>query len=238
MYFLNEKKPLILKDVELNNQFKDAKFIFIDRENTIVKKRIKKTKLPNSVYILNSYKGNDLFFKMKGNIRIVNCNEIEFNDKLEDIKIEITNPYMEDQKTSMILKIKDLIIRPRNIYLTIGKNNLFRESEINIIKWLIKEQCRAYIFLKKPVNNLEIGYISFLEYCALNESKNINNNFIRMKNIFGRTIDIPYRLVESISFDYKTAVIQLKKETSLFSKLGYKIQKRIKPQKIMYLNKV
>ena len=232
LYFLHDNTPVILKDIELNEDYKDANYIFAKEDNSLIKKRIKDTKLPNSIQILNYFKDKDLFFKKKGKIKIFRCSDIKFNHNYDDIEIELTNVYSKDQKDPILVKIKDLIIKPRNIYLIIGKNEIFRESETNVINWLIEKQCRAYIFLKKPVNNLEIGYVNSLNY----DKRMVNS--ISIKNIFGQNLVVPYKYVEAISFDYETAFIQRKKDTSFFSKIGYKIQKRLKPQKIMYLNKL
>ncbi|GAH94889.1 unnamed protein product, partial [marine sediment metagenome] len=39
--------------------------------------------------------------------------------------------------------------------------------------------------------------------------------------IFGEDIKIPYNSLEVLLFEYNTAIIQKKSETSIFSKLGY-----------------
>ncbi len=238
LYFLDNKTPLILKDIELNEGYNHAKYIFAKKDNSIIKKKIKDTNLPHSVHILNDYKDNELFFKEKGKIKIVYCSGIIINENYDDIEIKLKNKELNEENPPLSLKLSDIIIRPRNISIVIGKDRIFRDSEINMINWLIKKQCRVQIFLKKPVNNFEIGYISSLKTEASKMVKNHNNAFLKVKNIFGQFIEIPYKSIEAIAFDYKTALIQKKRETSLFSKIGYIIQKRIKPQKIMYLNKV
>lgn len=238
LYFLDKKTPLILKDIELNEKFSEAKYIFTDKENSIIKKKINDTKLPNSIQILNNFKDQDLFFNYKGQTKVMHCSEVKYNLSYEDIEIQLTNTNSKEDESQISLKVKDLIIKPNKISIIIGKNKIFRESEKDVIKWLIKKQCRVYIFLKKPVNNLEIGYVSSLNYGEKETLENLNVKSINVKNIFGQNLVIPYKSIEVISFDYETAFIQRKKDTSYFSKIGYKIQKRIKPQKIMYLEKL
>ncbi len=238
LYFLDNKTPLILKDVELNESYNHAKYIFTKKDNTIIKKTIKETKLPNSVFILNDFKDDDLFFKEKGKIKIVKCSGIRVNDNYDNIEIDFNNKQSNEEAPPISLKLSELIIKPRKISMIIGKDRFFRDSEINVINWLIKKQCRAQIFLKKPVNNLEVGYICSLENRRSKKSKERNNSILKIKNIFGQHLEIPYKSIEVIAFDYKTALIQKKRETSLSSKIGYIIQKKMKPQKIMYLNKV
>ena len=238
VYFFDKKIPLMLRNIELNNNLKEAKYIFTNENKKIIKKSIKSTKLPISTQILHDFEDNDIFFKDQGNIKILHCYGIKLTNKYENIEIDLTNKQSEESKPILSLKLKDLIIKPRNVYINIRKDRTFRDSERNIINWLIKEHCRVYIFLKKPVNNLEIGYINALKQGIDKKSKTIDIESITITNIFGQSINIPYKSMDGISFEYKTALVQKKQDTSFFSKIGYKIQKKIKPQKIMYLNKI
>jgi len=94
------------------------------------------------------------------------------------------------------------------------------------------------------VNNLEIGYIQDVKINIedlkkkSNKGKNEKRNYLSMKNIFAEAIKIPYHSLEVLSFQYNTALIQKKSETSIFSKLGYLIVRKFKPEKIFYLNKI
>lgn len=60
-----------------------------------------------------------------------------------------------------------------------------------------------------------------------------SSNYLILKNIFGREVAISYKTVASISFEYNSAMIQIKTATSLSSRLGYKILKKFKPEKII-----
>jgi hypothetical protein len=64
------------------------------------------------------------------------------------------------------------------------------------------------------------------------------DNSIFIKNIFGKDKNIEYSSLELITFEYSTAMMQLKSETSMFSRLGYKILHKFKPRSIFYLNKL
>ena len=238
IYFLNRKNPLILRNIEFSKNNKQANFVFIDRDGDLIQKPTKDLKLPLSVNILENFRENDVFLKSNGKIEVFRCLGTRVGENYKDIEIDLMNQNSKNEQSKITLKLKELIIRPRTIYITFGKNKLFQQSEIDLINWLIKNKCRSYIFLKKPVNNLEIGYIISLDNALLKDLKKQHNDQLKVKNIFGNTVDIPYKLIESISFYYKTALIQKKKDTSIFSKLGFKIQKEIKPQKIIYLNKI
>ncbi|MBY8992901.1 MAG: hypothetical protein KGD58_19345, partial [Candidatus Lokiarchaeota archaeon] len=70
------------------------------------------------------------------------------------------------------------------------------------------------------------------------EQKTNQFSYVKVKNIFGKDVEIPYKILEGLSFETDSAYIQRKKETSFFSKLGYMFLKKFKPEKVFYLNKV
>jgi hypothetical protein len=88
---------------------------------------------------------------------------------------------------------------------------------------------------------MEIGYIDDLSL-TFKATKNKTQeeliekeSYLIIKNIFNNIVKIAYNTLEMISFEYKTVSLQKKAETSYFSKLGYKLLKRFKPQRIFYL---
>jgi hypothetical protein len=102
----------------------------------------------------------------------------------------------------------------------------------------------VYVWLKKPVNDLEVGRIKIGNINKENfEHKNNNavkdnENYIIMENIFGKEKKITYNTIELISFEHETVVIQKKSETTLFNRLGFKILKKLKPDSVLSLDKV
>jgi hypothetical protein len=108
----------------------------------------------------------------------------------------------------------------------------------------VENQTRTYFYLKKPVNNFEIGYLKDFKFYpqspknSQDEQQTALFSYVNVKNIFGKEVKIPYKSLEGLSFETDTAYIQRKAETSLFSKLGYIFLKKLKPDKIFYLNKV
>ncbi len=64
------------------------------------------------------------------------------------------------------------------------------------------------------------------------DEKNEEDNIL-IKNIFNKQKKIPFKKLEVIYFEYKSAVIQLKSSTSLTSRLGYRILKKFKPERII-----
>jgi hypothetical protein len=183
----------------------------------------------------------EVFFKSKGILKIVNCNAISKADKQRDYSLSFsyydTSETQDQEKLSYTLK--ELIIRPRTIYLPISKSSNNRSSELKVINWLKENKILTYIYMKKPVNNIEIGYIKNLNlnieesYGKENKDEKKSRNFLTLENIFTKEVIIPYDSLESLSFDYNSALIQIKSETSLFSRFGFKILKKFKPEKII-----
>jgi len=104
---------------------------------------------------------------------------------------------------------------------------------------VIKKKLQTFIYLKKPVNNLEIGNIQKIDFHSQDFKKGTLKSMkkredeISINNVFGKNIKIPYNKLELISFEYNTAMIQLKSSTSFSSRLGYRILKKFKPDRII-----
>lgn len=209
----------------------------MDQDNQEISKAISKTKLPNSVAFLTNLKDNVIFFKRKAKLKVLMCTNVSKADKLEDYEFEFSNITNQDKK-SLKHSLKELIIKPRRIHLSISKSHHFRKSEVKVLNWLKTNHILVSIYLKNPVNNAEYGYIQNLEVKIEDPKKSKKEdpyhlNTLSVKNIFGKNIAIPYNKIELISFEYNSALIQIKSATSLSSRLGYKILKKIKPEKII-----
>jgi len=234
-YFLEKDTALLLTDIKLDNTSTTGQYIFTDKNNKTLSKQIKKTKLTIPVDVIKDFIDHVIFLKEKGALRILKCTDVKIAKTFDESEILLVDP--NEQTNSSKLKFKDIIIKPRKIYLPISRNQLFRDSELNLINWLSHNQIRTYIYLKKPVNNFEIGYVQ--EIKKESENNQISHDlYLKVKNIFGKDIKIPYKSLESLSFEYNTGVIQRKSETSIASKLGYKILRKFKPDRIIYLNKI
>lgn len=175
------------------------------------------------------------------------CVNVISAKNLDDYQIKLFHLkwfFNELNKESADFKLKDVIIHPKKMYVSLSSNKDFRDSEFRLIKWIIKNQVFCYIYLKKPVNNIEIGYIQELNTNKSDikensvKSKNDNDSNLIIRNIFGKDLSFPYGSIELISFDYETGMIQKKSDTSWFSKLGYRVLKKFKPRSILLVNKV
>ncbi len=235
-YFFQKDRPLILKDIELKDNNKEGNYVFTDYDENEIQKRISKTNLPNSTEILKNLKDHDVFFKLKGELHIFRCTNIIPAENLKDFVLKFSNILTTED---LELKLKDLIVRPKDIYMGISRNIIYRKTEVELINWLIENKLRTFIYLKKPVNNLEIGYIQQVNVDLKKVKKQIEfinsdeRNYIIVQNIFGKEKNISYKLLEILSFEYNSAMIQKKSETSIFSRFGYRLLKKFRPQKVL-----
>jgi len=243
-YFLEKYGNVNLIGIDISPDQKKSKYIFLDEDGQKIYKNLEKTKLPNSISTIKMFSEKDIFFNSKGKTKILRCSKVEISRNLKDSELYFETLPHNNEGKKFQFKLKDLIIKPKNIYITINRKETGRNSELKIFKWLIEKQIRTYIYLKKPVNNLEIGYIQSIKLDVENFKKNSEqgksevSNYVTIKNIFGKDQEIPYKSLEALSFEYITGYIQKKSETSMFSKLGYILLKKFKPEKIFYLNKV
>ncbi|MFX1364348.1 MAG: M48 family metallopeptidase [Promethearchaeota archaeon] len=238
-YFLQKDQSLTLTDVVISNKTKKPYYLFMENDITKIQKSILKTHLPISISQIDSLKNQEIFLKSKGTLKRFKCTDIIKADNLGNFQIELSNIENKD-KEPIKYTFNQLIIRPKRIYLNISRRSSFRESEVDIIKWLSINQLQAFIYLKKPVNNIEIGYIQNIEGDLQNSMKNFSikdkkneNALLIIKNIFGKEVKIPYKQLETIYFEYDGALIQIKSATSFTSRLGYKLLKRFKPERII-----
>ena len=177
---------------------------------------------------------------MKGKLKVFKCSRVNAAENLDDYELQL----IDTAETQLKFHLKDLIIRPKTIYLSISNNLDFRDSEVELINWMIKNKIFSQIYLKRPVNNLELGYIQQIKVNGKKTRQNSDSaedevkNYINVKNIFGKEKTIEYNSLELITFEYDTAMMQLKSETSMFSRLGYKILHKFKPSSIFFVDKL
>ena len=239
-YYFDKEGILQLKDIEFNSTKTEGTLKFLNQNGKFIKKNLKKTKIPNPISTLQKLEKSDVFFILKGRTNIYNCEKVGITSDFKESYLQLQEK-TDGGTVHIIEKLKNLIIKPKDVYLIIRKNNRTRIDELKIIDWIKSKQLRTYFHLKKPINNIEIGYIQDLDFKFKRNNKTSQKEMIEkeshliIKNIFQKIVNIPYNRLEMISFEYTTATLQKKSETSFFSKMGYKILKRFKPQKIIYL---
>ncbi len=236
-YLLNNSKPLKLDRIDLNEERTNGFYVFTNQKNDEILKSIEKCKLPNPINFIEHLEGKMVFMKVKGMTKLFKCLNIKTDDTVKNYEIELSSGNNGEDKVN--LRMSDLIIHPKNIHVSMRKRQEEKDSIIEILNWMIKAQIRATIFLKKPVNNIELGYIKKIEFEDKEEidhnSKLIDNaEFILvLENIFGQIIQLPSKKVEAISFKEDTAFIQKKSDTSIFSKIGYLVLRKVRPKEII-----
>jgi len=243
-YYMEKEAIVKLLNVDIKPNKKKHDFYFVDKGGHEIIKTLKETKLPNPISLIESFSGKDIFFNNKGETLINKCSNVKISEVFKESELIFDNIAEDGENIKVSYALKDLIIKPKSIYINIKKSDTYRESEQKVLNWLLENQMRTYFYLKKPVNNLETGYVKDFKFYPKNAKKSQDEqptnifNYINIKNIFGKDIKIPYKSLEGLSFENDTAYIQRKAETSLFSKLGYIFLKKFKPDKIFYLNKV
>ena len=226
-YLLKEKYLLTLEKIELFNDNTEGNYIFSSKMEPVIKKSLK-FKIPKSMGVIENLKDKDVFLTTKGSLAIVKCTDIEPSNIYNDYRISI----LENGETS-VYSLKDLIIKTSDngIGLVFFRDLGTKPYEIKLLEWLKEKQLRTSIFLKKPVNNEEIGYIQEINVKYENQLA-LEKSTVKIKNIFGEDVEIPFKKIEVVLFDYDSVTILRKDKTSAFSKFGYKILKRFSPQKI------
>jgi len=243
-YYLEKEGILKLLNVDINPKKKKLDFYFLDKAGHEIIKPLKETKLPNPISLIESLSSKDIFFNNKGETIIIKCSNVEISDAFKESELIFDEIPQNGENIEERYALKDLIIKPKAIYINIKKSDISRESEQRVLNWLLENHIRTYFYLKKPVNNLEIGYLKDFKFYpqgaknSQDEQKTNQVSYIKVKNIFDKDVKIPYKSLEGLSFENDTAYIQRKAETSLISKVGYIFLKKFKPDKIFYLNKV
>ena len=243
-YYLEKEGILKLLKVDINPKKKTLDFYFLDKAGHEIIKPLKETKLPNPISLIESLSSKDIFFNNKGETIIIKCSNVEISDPFKESELIFDEIPQNGENIEERYALKDLIIKPKAIYINIKKSDISRESEQRVLNWLLENHIRTYFYLKKPVNNLEIGYLKDFKFYpqgaknSQDEQKTNQVSYVKVKNIFDKDVKIPYKSLEGLSFETDTAYIQRKAETSLISKVGYIFLKKFKPDKIFYLNKV
>jgi Zn-dependent protease with chaperone function len=243
-----DKQRLLLKDINLKDSHTEAEYLFSNEKGDIIKKTVEKTNLPHPLSFLESFKHQDIFFRIKKEIHIYKCTNVksskdgEIGENALRLELKAKNDFGDEDLDEISISIKDLLIFPQKVQFSISKNGNLKDFELLLLKWMKDNRIHAHFYLKKPVNNLEMGYIQTIPFYSLplKKSKNVNavgNNDpeIIIYNIFHQKKHIKLNQLDFIHFQWHTAMIQKRNELSLLSKFYYKIIQKIKPARIIYV---
>ncbi|TFF98026.1 MAG: hypothetical protein EU541_07385 [Promethearchaeota archaeon] len=239
--FKDSKKPLKLKDITFGKNFLDGKYIFRDNDDIEIAKKINDTKLPIPLDFIDNFKNKTVFLKTKGILKILNCVNIQNQDS--DYILELKNSTEGEKSEIILIPLKEIIIHPYRIQTEIRKGEELKEEILHLFQWIKNHEIRTHFYLKKPVNNTIVGKI--IQIKQYNHSNSHSDSEITHKikesqytleieNIFGQIKSIELNSLDFLSFKYETGTIEIKKESSIFSKLFYSIYQYLKPAKIKF----
>ena len=239
-YYIENNK-LLLNDVELKPSATKGDYIFSDKDGNIIRKSIKKTKLPCPLEFIESFRDKSIFLKKKGELQIFKCINVDTSAN-NHVTLELKGNIDQEEKNDILsISIKDIIIFPQRIHIPMTKKNKLKEGDIKLLEWIKNHHILAYFFLKKPVNNIEIGYIKTIEYNTdPSESKDHDSVIdkteiiIAISTIFNKLKQLELNELDFINFKYKTGMIQKQSELSIFSKVFYKLLQKLRPEKIIF----
>ncbi len=222
----------------------------------IVQKPIKYFKIPLAVSDFKEYLAKPVFLQSKGTLKLMALRSLEvgsFNQKEKRIELKVS--LEDDEKNVREMKTPDLLIRPNHFAIQLHKDAELFANEQKVLEYLISNQIITSLFLKKPVNNEETGYIKKIirkhdtdenlkessdtqvKINSKNEkTNNINKDWnldsaLEFTNLYGITMILQYKQIEFISFDSDSLLFVDLSEISLSTKLGYKLSKKLDPSK-------
>lgn len=239
-YYIDDK-TLLLNDIELRSYGTEGNYIFSDCNGKIIRKPINKTKIPYPIEFIESFKGRSIFLKIKGTIHIFKCINVKSSGSNHIILELKADSEPEQEKDTLSICIKDVIIFPERVQLAINKHGKLKDTDLKLLEWLKNHHVKANFYLKKPVNNMEIGFIKNLVYNTApsggkgkNSEKDEPAIEITINTIFNQIKQLTLNQLDFINFKCKTGMIQKKSELSIFSKGFYKLFQRLRPEMIIF----
>ncbi len=250
IYQLDNGDPFVLQEIHFNENKVGGHYVFTSQKGKIEKKEINKTKLPISLNFIQSLENKTIFFKSKGQLKILECVDVKNNSSKGEYSLSLEENIRDLNSDTFSLNLKDIIVHPYHISYEIGKSDVLKEDLLPLLSWLKANKIKTRFYLKKPVNNIEIGKIIQIntqnrgspELEPLKEPKmeiggsgpHKKDCSLEIKNIFNETKILELSRLDFLNFEYKTGLIRKKDESSFISKLFYRTYQYLKPEKIKY----
>jgi hypothetical protein len=201
------------------------------------------------------YVGKTVFLQSKGTLKIMKLGSFEigaYNQKQKMIEMKAT--LESDDGTIKEIRTPNLLIRPNHFAIQLHKDADLFAYEQKIIEFLISNKIITTLFLKKPVNNEETGYLTKIipNYTLDEENKQtsdkgarnhsnsekkiINKDWnlesaVELSNLHGKNMILQYKQIEFVSFEYDSLLFVDLSEISFSTKMGYIISKKMDPSK-------
>ncbi|MHA1821483.1 MAG: M48 family metalloprotease [Promethearchaeota archaeon] len=247
-------------DLEGDKKNKDSAY-------TIYCLSLMKAKMAFDISILEDYakENKEIFLEEQGTLSLLKFKEFikESNyteSKIICEKLNLINKYIatveqdtDENKHEFLLK--DLYIQRNEFGVIIHGNENTFASELNLLEFLKNKKIRTTFYLKKPINNVEAGYITLYNYHLKKDNVASNNGkadkeiddeiitendekttkeyekgFIQIRNIYSKEIKIPITKIEMLIFAYNSITINDKRSSSIGEKILKKIRHRRDPQ--------
>lgn len=165
-----KKKQKKDKNYESKVYPKTGEYIFIknnsDKSNKsnendgLIKKPIKHFKLPFPITEVDGYVGKQAYYGTKGTLKVVNLSNVQigsYNEKIKNVEVSVS--LIDSEDVEKVIKTPNLLIRRKGLGIELHKDKELFKYEEKIIDHLISGNYIATIYLKKPINNEETGYI-------------------------------------------------------------------------------
>jgi Zn-dependent protease with chaperone function len=206
----------------------ETHYIFKDSNNELFSKSIKDYKIGFNLNTIRNTVGKEIFLKENGTIEILNFKEYRETANVLDnsINCKMNDTTENEEEQTREYKLDNVIIKKDDFSLVIHNDEISRPFEKKIFDFLIQNKIRTTIYLKKPINNQETGYLKELH---LDQDDIKNDSTIKIENIQGEMKEFPVQKIEVILFSKETISLENKKDMSLSEKIIQKIIKWRKP---------
>ncbi|MHA1757480.1 MAG: M48 family metalloprotease [Promethearchaeota archaeon] len=243
LYLFKKNRALLLRNIWIKNKKTDKiALIFEDLNTHAILKLKDKINLPPSLNSIKKFVKKVVFLQKENKIIIMRCVDFKIKNKVRNSLLILTSNENNEVNNKFKYKLKEIIVKPRHVDIDFINEDFSNNYLIKTLKWLKNNEIKTFFSLKKPINNIEVGFIKKIvlideknksSSLSLNKSLMLND-WILIENIFKKEIKIPFNLIHQISFEIDTGLIQKKSEVSIFSRFSYKILKKFKPEMIFY----
>ncbi|MHA1729458.1 MAG: M48 family metalloprotease [Promethearchaeota archaeon] len=210
---------------------KEAHYVFKD-SNRIYSEPILDYKIRYNTNTIKNALGKEIFINENGILKIFKLKEYIEKEQLYENTLICENQSSNIENTEEQIKeykLGTIIVKNNDFSLIIRNNKKTESYEDDILKYLLNKKLRTTVYLKKPVNDKESGYIQEIN---IDEKDRKKNSFMIFLNIYEETIKIPFNKMDVLLFSQNTISLIDKKKISLGEKMIQKIIKWRKPHNI------
>ena len=147
------------KEGELDPYPPTGEYLFKCKDK-IIRKPIKYFKMPLPISEFKEYVGKQVFLQSKGTLKRYLLQQIEIGEyNAKNKRLDISFSLQDEAGNIKQLKTPQVLIRPHHFAIQLHKDAELFQYEQQILEFIISNRIITDLFLKKPVNNRESGYI-------------------------------------------------------------------------------